>query len=157
MQRCWYFNYLGCLCRGHCTVEKSEPNKKKYNQVRRDLGDEALPAAATERIWSLSRDEANEITIITFGDGVTNSLKGLQFALEVLPGDLGTTVVPMVLFDWRENGKGLSIEEENQKASHTLRSIRNKAISNPYLEAIHKALKHALQRLLTKNLQPRRG
>ena len=128
---------------------------EKYNQVRRDRGNELLPAAATEHIWCLSRKEINEVKIVTFGDGANNSVRGLQFALQILPGDLGTVVIPMTIFDWRENGKGSGIQEENERASRALKGIRNKAVSNPYLAAVHSTVKHALQRLLNESIPQR--
>ena len=125
---------------------------EKYQQILNDSGEQILPAATTERAWWLTRTRNYEVDLVTLGNGQSNNITGLQFAFQVLPGDPGTVVVPVVLFDWRDNVKGPSIEEDNQRAYDVLANIRNKTITNPYLAEVHKVLKHTLRRLVTENL-----
>ena len=99
--------------------------------------------------WWLSRAGANEIDLITFGDGQTNGIKGLQFALQVLYGDLDTVLIPVVLFDWRDTREGQSIEEENDRVCKALADLRKKDVSNAYLSKVHMALNQAIRRLVT--------
>jgi hypothetical protein len=125
---------------------------EKYRQILNDSGEKTLPPATTERAWWFSNQGNYEADLITFGNGQTNNVKGLQFTAQIFSNELGTVVVPVVLFDWRINKNSHSIEKGNKKALEVLTNIRNKAITNPYLAEIHKALKHTLRRLITKNM-----
>jgi len=127
----------------------------KYADVCREIGIRKLPTASAESRIYLSRDGARKIDIILFGDGQTNRIKGLQFALEVFNGNPGTRVVPLVLFDWPDSGKAGSIEEENSQALTTLTRIRDGYKPNAYLSAVHKAVKQALRRLITESASKR--
>ena len=122
---------------------------EKYNQIRSESFASTLPRAKEERVWWISRTGTDEIELVTFKDELTDRIKGLQFALQVLEGEANTALVPVVLFDWRDPNERVSFEIENRMASMMMTRIRNKDLSTPHLAAVHKALRHALQRLIT--------
>jgi hypothetical protein len=125
---------------------------EKYEQVRRETGETSLPPAAAERVWWLSEAGGEEIGLVSFGEGRTNTIRGLQLALQVLTTGSKTTVILTVLFDWRDASKAVNLEAQNDQAHKALTQIRNRTLSNSYLGGIHKALQHCLQRLLTERL-----
>lgn len=129
---------------------------EKYEQVRRKLGEEGLPSATAERVWWFWRTKDDEIELVTFGDGPTNDVEGLQFALKVLQNALYTVVVPVVLFNWRDVKTGHSMEKDNERASRALARIVKNDQSNFYLAAVHKVLGQALRRLVTERLSQKR-
>lgn len=134
----------------------AEAIAEKYNMVRKSPGKEGLPPAITERVWWISREDVDEIDIVAFGDGQTNTVKGLQFALQISSGDMSTVVFPLIIFDWRVASKSQFMEENNDKSSNALKSLRGKATSNLYVAAVHGALRHTLRLLITENLSKKR-
>jgi hypothetical protein len=128
---------------------------EKYERVRRESGKKRLPGATTERVWWISREEYDEVQLVPFGDGATNTIKGLQFAVQVSCVELDTVVTPVVLFDWRAVLPGETVEEGNKRASEALKHIKKKSSSNPYLSAVHVALEQALERLVTQKRSQR--
>jgi len=128
---------------------------EKYERVRRESGKKGLPGATTERVWWISREGYDEVQLVPFGDGAINTIKGLQFAVQVSCVELDTAVTPVVLFDWRAVLPGETVEEGNERASGALKHIKKKALSNPYLSAVHVALKQALERLVTQKRSQR--
>jgi len=115
-----------------------------------------LPEASVEQVWWLSRGKTEKIDLIGFGKGQTNGIKGLQFALQVLNGELETVVIPAIIFDTRKISSGVSIKEKNENLSSILDQIINKALSNPYLSSVHMAFNTAIRRLVTKGSPVRR-
>jgi len=130
----------------------------KYEKVRRESPVVGLPVATAKQVWLLSRVGYDQIQLVTFGDGATNGIKGLQFAVQVSCGELDTVITPMVLFDWHDvfPNENESVEEGNERASIALKHIQSKVLSNPYLAAVHDALRQALRRLVTEK-RPQRG
>jgi hypothetical protein len=132
-----------------CGSVTSEAVVEKYEQVGGKSRDKRLPAAVIERIWWLSRAGADEIDLITFGDGQTNGIKGLQVALQVLYVDLDTVLIPTLLFDWRETRGGQSTEEEDECVRKALADLRKKDVTNAYLSKVLTAVNKAVRRLVT--------
>ena len=124
---------------------------KKYEQVRKENGDKKLPPSSVDKVWWISRKGVEPIEIVTFGDGISNGIKGLQFSLQVFPGNFDTTVVPVILFDWRNTTSFESVEDANMSALRTMDRITENALSNSYLATIHKVLKQALRRLVSES------
>ena len=130
--------------------------QQKYEQIRMKSRETHLPEANIEQVWWLSRGKIEKIDLIGFGKGQTNGIKGLQFALQVLNGELETVVIPVIIFDTRKISSGVSIKEKNENLSSILDQIINKALSNPYLASVHMALNKAIRRLVTKGSPVRR-
>jgi hypothetical protein len=141
-----------------CSQTRLEPEAviEKYGLIKKEPNNQKLPAATIETLWWISRKENSQGTMITFGTGSTNTIRGLQFAVQVLYADLDTIVVPVVLFDWRDADTDGDPEKENAKASSALAAILNKPVANSYLAALHKAVNEALSRLVTENISQRR-
>ena len=130
-----------------------EEIQKKYELIRKENGKQDLPSAVIERLVRISRAGPHESVHIAFGDGKTNNVKGLQMVLQVLPGDFGTVVTPMILFLWRDPLPEETAQEGNEKAEKALSNIRSNTSSNPYLSAVYRAAIYALRRILTEKLQ----
>lgn len=126
---------------------------KKYELIRKENGRQGLPSATTERLVRISRAGIHESEYIVFRDGKTNNGKGLQMVLQTLPGDFGTVITPMVIFDWRDARPEETVQERNESAEKALNNIRRNASSDPYLSAVYRAAKYALRRILTEKLQ----
>jgi len=126
---------------------------KKYEQLRKENGKQDLPSAVIERLVRISKTGVHESAYMTFGDGKTHDIRGLQMVLQILPSDLGTVVMPMILFDWRDARPEETVQEANERAEKALNNIRNNASSNQYLSAVYRAAKYALRRILTEKLQ----
>jgi len=124
---------------------------EKYEKVRSESQRVELPAAKPEKVWWLSRTASNEVQLITFGEGATNAIRGLQFGIRLSCGDLDTAVSPVVLFDWRAVPAHDSVEQGNEEALRALMRIRDNTLSNPYLGGVHKTAIQALRRLITEN------
>ncbi|MDY6838836.1 MAG: hypothetical protein SWH78_12775 [Thermodesulfobacteriota bacterium] len=122
---------------------------EKYEQARRESGETSLPPAGAERVWWLSEMQVQKMDLVSFGEGRTNPIRGLQLALQVLTTASKTTVILTVLFDWRDASKAVDLEAQNDQAHNALTQIRNRTLSNSYLGGIHKTLQHCLRRLLT--------
>jgi|GEM_PF-1080484 hypothetical protein len=129
---------------------------KKYEEIRLESNREALPSASTERVWWLSREKADAAFLVTFGDGHSNEIKRLQFALKVFNGSHGTVAVPVILFDCRNVETSESFVKENEKIAKWFNYIKNKDFSTPFLSDVHKTLRLTLRRLVTENLSERR-
>ena len=125
---------------------------EKYNMFIEHKQNEGLPKAITERVWWISRESVDEIDIVTFGDGQTSSIKGLQFALQVSSVVTDTLVAPLLVFDWRKVSETISIREENDKAFHALKRMERNKQSNLYISAVSGALRYAIRLLITENL-----
>ena len=159
IRRCFTGRYvLKTLGSQSCNRVRLTPKmiSEKYEKVRAESRVAGLPPAAAEQVWWLSRAGYGQVQLVTFGDGKTNDIKGLQFGVQVCCGELDTAITPVVLFDWRYVPPQESVEEGNDKASGALRRIRDKALSNPYLAAVHEALTQALRRLVTETRPERR-
>jgi hypothetical protein len=128
---------------------------EKYERVRRESGKKGLPGATTERVWWISREGYDEVQLVPFGDGATNTIKGLQFAVQVSCVELDTVVTPVVLFDWRAVLPGETVEEGNKRACAALRRIGDEALSNSYLGAVEHSVRLALRRLVTEKRSER--
>jgi hypothetical protein len=128
---------------------------EKYERVRRESGKKGLPGATTERVWWISREGYDEVQLVPFGDGATNTIKGLQFAVQVSCVELDTVVTPVVLFDWRAVLPGETVEEGNKRACAALRRIGDEALSNSYLGAVDHSVRLALRRLVTEKRSER--
>ncbi|RJR27419.1 MAG: hypothetical protein C4582_00675 [Desulfobacteraceae bacterium] len=151
-------NIIGKAFIGQYVIRSLEPSScqdvelqpeeiaRKYEEILEMTGQEGLPSARTESLWWLSDTYLEKVTVIKFGDGPTSPVPGLVFALQVQPSQFGTTVVPLVLFDWHANGG--KVHEENAQARKALEKIRTKTKANPYLRAIHQSVHQAIQRLL---------
>jgi len=139
---------------GHIKLT-SEMILKKYEQVCNESKSKELPKPSIKKLWWISRDGYKSIELIILGDGKTNNVEGLLFCLQVLGSDLGTVLVPWILFDWTVNENRATAKEHNKKALTALINIKNKAVSNPYLSAVHKTLKQAIRRLVTEMSQQR--
>lgn len=126
---------------------------KRYELLRKENGKQGLPRAVTEQLVKISRTGTHESAYIAFGDGKSNDVKGLQMVLQILPGDLGTVVTPMILFDWRDVLPAETFQEGNERAEKALAHIRNNASSDPCLSAVYRAAKYTLRRILTEKLQ----
>jgi hypothetical protein len=124
---------------------------KKYEQIRIESGNKNLPQFVKEQIWWVSQTRFDKADLLTLGSESNNSLKGLQFAIEVINNGLGIVVTPAILFDWRNTQLSGIIKEENETASRQLAHILKSASSRPYLVAVHKLVSQALRRLLTEN------
>ena len=129
---------------------------EKYEQVRRELGEEKLPEAAGEKIWWISRRRIEQTEVISFSNDGIQRRGGLQFCLQVFHDHLNTTVIPVVLFLCPETPQPISFEDHNRQAFKMLRYLRNKPRSNPQLATVHQGVKHALRRLLTEDLAKER-
>jgi hypothetical protein len=151
----YVINSLGPESCGRVRISP-EAIEEKYERVRRESEALNLPVAIAEQIWWLSREGHDRTQFVTLGDGASNSMRGLQFALQVSCGELDTVVTPVVLFDWRHVSPDESVEEGNERASCALRRIGDKALSNAYLAAVHGALRLALRRLVSEK-RPQRG
>jgi hypothetical protein len=127
---------------------KPEAIVEKYERVRQESRKGALPTATDEQVRWFSRQGREQVRLVAFGQGATNNIRGLQFAVQVLCGDLDTVVVPVVLFDWRDALTDETVEEGNKKASDTLTRIKSNGLSNAYLGAVHEALTQSLRRLI---------
>ena len=125
---------------------------EKYEEIRQETGRVDLPLASIEPVWWLSGKTTDEVSLVTFGDGQSNEIKGLQFALKVFSNSHGTVAVPVILFDCRNVGTGESIEKENKKISKWLARIKNKDFSKPFLSDVRKTSRLALRKLVTENL-----
>jgi hypothetical protein len=90
--------------------------------------------------------------MVTLVDENIHGRKGLQFALQVLCDELDTTVVPVVLFDWRNIPPFTSFAENNETAAAMLNDITQNFSSNHYLKAVRKMLTEAVCRLITEGL-----
>jgi len=124
---------------------------KKYEQIRTESENKNLPQVVMDQIWWVSRTRFEKAELLTFGSDSNNSLKGLQFALEVINNGLGIVITPAILFDWPDTQLSGIIEEENETASKQLAHILKSASSRPYLVAVHKVVNQTLRRLLTEN------
>jgi WD40 repeat protein len=124
---------------------------KKYEQIRLESGNKNLPQVVNEQIWWISRTKFEQAKLLTFSSNSNNSLKGLQFAIEVINNGMGIMVIPAILFDWRDTQLNGIIEKENETASKQLAHILKSASSRPYIAATHKMINQALRRLLTEN------
>jgi hypothetical protein len=125
----------------------------KYKQLQKEDGKKGLPEATMERLAKISRSGIHESEYITFGNGKINDIRGLQMVLQIMPGDLGTVVTPMILFDWHTDSPEKTFQEGNEKAEKALNNIRSNASSNSYLSAVYRVAKNALRRILTEKLQ----
>jgi WD40 repeat protein len=136
----------------HCkqTILGSESITEKYEEIRRESRQEHLPEAGSEKGWWISRTEAYEIELVTFGKTPLNDMEGLCFALQVWPHAQGTVVVPVILFKWQNHDAVGTVEELNKKASKALACLTNSA-SSSYVREIHRAANHALRQLITKS------
>ena len=126
---------------------------KKYEQLRKENGKQDLPSAVIERLVRISKTGVHESAYMMFGDGKTHNIRGLQMVLQILPSDLGTVVMPVILFDWRDVLPEETVQESNERAEKALNNIRNNASSDQYLSAVYRAAKYALRRILTEKLQ----
>jgi hypothetical protein len=136
---------------GHVKVS-SDLIVRKYEQIRFDSEDKDLPPVMKEHIWWISRKRFEQVELLTFGNGLNNPVRGLQFALEVITSGLGIVVIPAILFDWRDVQLDGFIEEENEKASKRLADIVTKVSASSYLALVHKVVHQALRRILTENI-----
>jgi len=123
----------------------------KYEKILKDLKNSAMPAVMKETIWLFSQSGFEKINLITFGKGNNNSIKGLQFALEVIKSDLAFVAVPWILFDWRDMRPGRVEEDHNENALKYLTDIITKVSSRSYLSMIQKTLMQTLSKLISEN------
>jgi hypothetical protein len=123
----------------------------KYGRVRSGPQWGEFPAATAEQVWWISKRGCDRIQLVSFGEGATNDIRGLQFAIKVSLGELDTVVSRVVLFDWRKVLPGDFPEAGNGKAMEALTRIHDKASYIPYLDAVGKAVQEALRRLITEN------
>ena len=135
---------------------KPEAIVEKYERVRQEPRRGAFPPATDEQVWWFSKWGPEQVRLVAFGQGATNNIRGLQFAVRVLCGELDTVVVPVLLFDWRNALTNEPVEEGNEKASDTLTRINSNGLSNAYLTAVHGALTQSLRRLINEH-RPERG
>ena len=123
----------------------------KYEKILKDLKNSAMPAVMKETIWLFSQSGFEKINLITFGKGNNNSIKGLQFALEVIKSNLAFVAVPWILFDWREMRPGRVEEDHNENALKYLTDIITKVSSRSYLSMIQKTVMQTLSKLISEN------
>ena len=128
---------------------------EKYELLRNESDEPKLPPATTEQVWWISREEIEQIQIVTFVDEPNHKGNRLQFALQVLDGDQGTLVVPVILFDYRNIEPNSSIEVKNKEALKEFSKIKQSPLSANYLTSVHQALIQALRILVTKGLSKR--
>ena len=127
--------------------------QNKYESIRKENGNQNFPPATVEQIIKVSRKGTHKSEFIAFGEGRTNQIKGLQLVMQILWGNLGTVVKPMILFDWRAIPTEEPIEMCNELAEKAFYSITNDASSSTYLSAVHRTAKYALRRVLTERTQ----
>ena len=134
-----------------CAKIDSKTILEKYELVRRESRQNALPPATRQTVHWLARTGTEQIDLLMFDNIPANGVKGLRFAVQILRGHLNTAIIPIVLFDWQLTETETSFDEENANAVKALNNIRNKSLSNPYLSTIHSALRLALRRLIAQN------
>jgi hypothetical protein len=156
---CYYGRYLiRALDPMTCRRVKIIPEMiaEKYETIRKEDGNNGLPAASTDKVWWISRTEIKQINMVILGNENIHGNKGLRFALQVFCDDIDTTVVPVVLFDWCDIQSPRSFVENNETAARMLDDITQNVSSKSYLIVVHKILLQALQRLINKGMAERR-
>ena len=148
----YLINRLGPVSCGKINLS-TEAILQKYSRLLKDSGDRNLPEATGEIVQWITNEGSKQVHLVSFGNGQTNGVCGLQFAFQVVSSKSGSAVIPLVLFDWRSCKSDTTFEEENKKASTAFAGIGNKAIANTYLAAVDTAAKQALRRVVTENLQ----
>ena len=126
---------------------------ERYERISKEKTQTPLPRARQAELWYVSKQKADSVTTVLFGNENPNSVNSLEYGITFLNAGLQTVMRRITLFNAGQKKNDVSVEQHNRILYEHLQSIENDSSSNNgWLQIVDRNVIHAIRQLMTKRL-----